>query len=147
VDREEDMQPLNRFIIRSALIRVNALNAIRNLPYEPLHEVTIRKHKSTRTLEQNNKMWAMLTDISKQVVWHGLRLTPEEWKEMVTAALKRQKVVPGIDGGFVVIGASTSKMSIKEMIDVIDFAYAFGADPDHPVKWSEPEIPNYGGLK
>ena len=130
---------INRFIIRSALIRVNALNAIRNLPYEPLHEVTIRKHKSTRTLEQNAKMWAMLTDISKQVVWHGLRLTPEEWKEMVTAALKRQKVVPGIDGGFVVIGASTSKMSIKDMIDVIDFAYAFGADPDHPVKWSEPD--------
>jgi len=83
-------------------------------------------------------MWAMLTDISRQVEWYNQYLLPEEWKEMITAALKRQKVVPGIDGGFVVIGASTSKMSIKQMIDVIDFAYAFGAE--HQVKWKEPEL-------
>ena len=92
-----------------------------------------------RTLEQNAKMWAMLTDISRQVQWYGEKLTPENWKDMITAALKRQKVVHGIEGGFVALGQRTSKMSIKEMIDVIDFAYAFGADPDHPVKWTEPD--------
>jgi len=101
--------------------------------------MTAKEVKSIRSLEQNSKMWAMLNDISKQVVWHGQKLHPEEWKQMITAALKRYRVVPGIDGGFVVIGASTSRMSIKEMIEVIEFAYAFGADPDHVVKWSEPK--------
>jgi hypothetical protein len=110
---------------------------IEEMPLEPIHEVIIREHKSKRTLDQNAKMWAMLTDISKQVEWHGLFLSKEEWKEMVTAALKRQKVVPGIEGGFVVLGTSTSKMSIKEMMDVIEFSYAFGAE--RQVKWKAPE--------
>jgi len=117
--------------------RINALQLIRGLVIAKPYELTIKEVKSIRTLEQNSKMWAMLTDIANQVNWHGIDLSKKEWKEMITAALKKQKVVPGIDGGFVVIGSSTSKMSIKEMIDVIDFAYSFGADPEHPVKWTE----------
>jgi len=118
---------------------MNAIRAVRELPTRPLHELKIREIKSIRTLEQNAKMWAMLTDISKQVEWYGERLTPENWKDMITAALNRQKVVPGIEGGFVALGSRTSKMSIREMIDVIDFAYAFGSDPAHPVKWTDPK--------
>ena len=126
------------YIIRNEHIRLNAIEFIRRLPTNPLWEITAKEVKNIRSLEQNSKMWAMLTDISRQVKWHGQWLRPEEWKQMITAALKRYKVVPGIDGGFVVIGASTSRMSIKEMIEVIDFCYAFGADPEHPVKWSDP---------
>ena len=117
--------------------RINALRFIRGLVIAIPYELTIKEVFSVRNLEQNAKMWAVLGDISKQVEWHGMYLSKEEWKEMITAALKKQKVVPGIDGGFVVIGASTSKMSIREMTDVIDFAYAFGSDPEHDVKWSE----------
>ena len=127
-----------KFVNRNEYIRENIVRFVRDLPFDPLHEVIIREIKSIRTLEQNAKMWAMLGDIALQTQWHGMYLCKEEWKEMITAALKKQKVVPGIDGGFVVIGASTSKMSIKEMIDVIDFAYAFGADPEHRVYWTEP---------
>ena len=127
------------FIIRDDHIRGNAIAMIRSLPLKPIYKISISEIKSIRTLEQNKKMWAMLTDISKQVKWHGMKLTPENWKDMITAALKGQKVVPGIEGGFVVLGQSTSKMSIAEMGDVIEFAYAFGSDPEHIVKWSEPE--------
>ena len=127
------------YIFRDDRIKQNAIEFIKRLPFKPMWEMTAKEVKSIRSLEQNSKMWAMLNDISKQVVWHGQKLHPEEWKQMITAALKRYKVVPGIDGGFVVIGASTSRMSIKEMIDVIEFCYAFGADPDHVVKWSEPK--------
>jgi len=128
------------YIIRDDHIRANAIEFIRRLPLNPLWKMTAEEVKSIRSLEQNDKMWAMLGDISKQVVWHGMKLSPEDWKQMTTAALKKYKVVPGIDGGFVVIGASTSRMSIKEMIDVIDFAYAFGSE--HNVKWSEPKKKN-----
>lgn len=80
-----------------------------------------------RSYEQNRRMWAMLTDVSQQVIWHGQRLSKEEWKDVFTAGLKRQKVVPGIDGGFVVLGSSTSRMSVAEMGELMELMEAFGA--------------------
>jgi hypothetical protein len=71
-------------------------------------------------------MWANLEDIAQQVVWYGVKLTKDEWKDVLTAALKKQKVVPGIEGGFVVIGARTSKMTVPEMTELIELSTAFG---------------------
>ena len=79
-----------------------------------------------RSLNQNRMMWANLEDIAQQVVWYGVKLTKEEWKDVLTAALKKQKVVPGIEGGFVVIGARTSKMTVPEMTELIELSTAFG---------------------
>lgn len=84
----------------------------------------------TRSQEQNRRMFAMLTDVSRQVVWHGQKLSKEEWKDVFTAALKRQKVVPGIDGGFVVLGSSTSRMTVAEMGELMELMEAFGAQQD-----------------
>ena len=89
----------------------------------------------TRTLEQNAKLWACLSDVSEQVVWHGRRLTAEEWKHVFSASLKRQDVVPGLDGGFVVLGVSTSQMSRRELSDLIELIHAFGAQQG--VEWSD----------
>jgi len=72
-------------------------------------------------------MWANLEDISQQVIWYGQKLHKEEWKDVLTAALKKQKIVPGIEGGFVVIGARTSKMTVAEMNELIELATMFGA--------------------
>lgn len=83
---------------------------------------------STRSLEQNARMWAMLTEISEQVEWYGNRLTAEEWKDVFSAAMKRAKVVPGLDGGFVVCGQSTSKMTRAEMSEMQTLMEAFGAE-------------------
>ena len=88
-----------------------------------------------RTLDQNAKMWPMLTDIARQVEWHGLKLSPEDWKDILTAALRKQRAVPGIDGGFVVLGMRTSKMGKELFSDLIELMYAFGAEQG--VEWSE----------
>jgi hypothetical protein len=95
--------------------------------------VTISEPK--RSLQQNALMWALLSDLADQVDWHGLQLTAENWKDMCTAAIKKQQVVPGLDGGFVVLGTSTSKMSKLEMNELIEFIYAFGAQ--HGVKFTD----------
>jgi len=118
--------------------RIAALQYIRSIPIEKPYELTIKEVKSVRTIEQNAKMWAMLGDIASQVNWYGQFLTKEEWKDVFSAGLKQQKAVPGLDGGFVILGTHTSKMSIKEMIDLITLMYAFGSEPEHLVKWSEP---------
>ncbi len=91
--------------------------------------------EATRTLDQNAKLWAMLSDVSQQVEWYGNRLTSEEWKDVFSASLKRQKVVPGLDGGFVVCGQRTSQMGKREFAEFIELIYAFGAQ--HGVKWSD----------
>lgn len=81
----------------------------------------------TRSLEQNSLLWALLRDVSQQVDWYGNKLTEEEWKDVFSASLKQQKVVPGIDGGFVVCGQKTSKMTKAEFSDLCELILAFGA--------------------
>ena len=93
-------------------------------------------HEPTRSLQQNAALWAALGDISRQVEWYGKKLTPHDWKHIFSSSLKQQNVVPGLDGGFVVLGISTSKMTIKEMSDLLELAHAFGAE--HGVRFSAP---------
>jgi hypothetical protein len=66
-----------------------------------------------RSLPQNDRMWAMLTDLAAQVKWHGLRLTADDWKLIFLDALKREvRMVPNLDGnGFVSLGRSSSDLS------------------------------------
>lgn len=119
------------FILANDLVRKNAQEAIKMAPQG--YFVTIKQ--PTRSLMQNNRLWALLTDISRQVDWYGRKLLPQEWKDVFTAAMKKQDVVPGIEGGFVVLGRSTSNMTKAEMNDLQEIISAFGAQ--HDVKWSE----------
>lgn len=98
-------------------------------------EIRVKPYRDTRSNEQNRKMWAMLTDLSKQVEWCGQWLTPEEWKDLLTASLTGQKAVPGIEGGMVMLGRRTSRMTIEQMTELIEYMHWFGAE--HDVEWSE----------
>lgn len=82
-----------------------------------------------RTLPQNDRFWAMLTDIARQAPWHGLKLSAEDWKLIILDALKREvRLVPNLDGnGFVNLGRSSSDLSKEEMTDAIEIMFAFGA--------------------
>ncbi len=126
--------------LRDAQTGINALQALgsRLKPYLLSgHRFEVNVIPERRSTEQNARFWAMLTDVSRQVIWHGQKLTPEEWKHMFSSSLKKQKVVPGIDGGFVVMGLSTSKMTKAEMGDLMTLIEAFGAN--HDVKFTAPE--------
>lgn len=101
-------------------------------------EIAVRRPSKKRSLDQNARLWAVLTDISKQVEWYGRHLSKEAWKDIFTAALERQDVVPGLEGGFVMIGGRTSKMTKKRFADLLTIIDAFGAD--HGVRWSDPAL-------
>ena len=90
-----------------------------------------------RSDAQNRRLWAMLADISAQVDWHGQKLASEDWKHVFTASLKQQRAVPGLDGGFVVLGQSTSKMTKAEMAELQELMEAFGAQQG--VRFTAPE--------
>lgn len=82
-----------------------------------------------RTLDQNSRLWAMLTDVATQLPWHGIKLSPDDWKLIFLDALKRElRMVPNIDGtGFVNLGRSSSDLSKEEMSGMIELIHAFGA--------------------
>lgn len=85
--------------------------------------------KARRTLEQNALLWAALTDIASQIVWYGQKLSAEDWKDVLTASLRRARVVPGIDAGtFVPLGMRTSDMTKAEFSELIELIHAFGAE-------------------
>lgn len=120
------------FILIDDMRRQRAIDAIRKAEAGQVVEIKAK----TRSLEQNARMWASLTDVSRQVDWYGKKLTPEEWKDVFSASLKKQDVVPGIDGGFVVLGRRTSQMTVREMSDLLSLMYAFGAE--RGVRFSDP---------
>ena len=89
--------------------------------------VTFQEAK--RTTDQNARMWAMLTEVARQVKWHGQRLSADDWKLIFLSALKQElRIVPNLDNtGFVQLGRSSSDLSVSEMADLIDLIAAFGA--------------------
>lgn len=111
------------FVLSHAEARRRAVQAVQDAPDG--HAVIIKP--PTRNLEQNALLWALLADVSEEVVWHGRKLSPTAWKHIFTSSLKRQDVVPGLDGGFVVLGLSTSQMSKAEFSDLIELIHAFRA--------------------
>jgi hypothetical protein len=120
------------FVLSHEVARSRAVEAVKNAPAGSIVQIK----PPTRSLESNAAMWAMLTDISNQVVWHGRKLDQASWKNVFSAALKRQDVVPNLDGtGFVVLGLSTSSMSKQEMSDLLELIQAFGAE--HGVTFKE----------
>ena len=93
----------------------------------PMTRVEFREPK--RSNEQNARLWACLTDIAQQNNYHGVKLSPDEWKLLFLDQLAREvKAVPSLDGtGFVNVGASSSKLSKQEMSDVLELIHAYAA--------------------
>lgn len=104
-------------------------------------DVAISRHDPNRNNEQNKKGWALWTDISNQLTWYGNKLSPEEWKDLLSHEWKAQKIVPGISGGFCALGVRTSKMKKREFSELIEITYAFGAT--NGVVWSEAALKQY----
>ena len=93
----------------------------------PFSRVTFSGPK--RSLDQNSKLWAMLTDISEQVEHKGMWLAPEDWKDLFMHALHQElRYLPALSGvGVVPVGRSTSNLSKEQFRDLIEVINAWGA--------------------
>lgn len=105
--------------------------------------VSIEAKGGTRTTEQNSLFWSLLGDLSRQCEWavdgQMVKLTPEDVKHILTASLKRhQRMARGIDGGLVILGQSTSRMTVAEMAELITLGHAYG--DQQGVRWSRTSL-------
>lgn len=100
---------------------------------------TVEFRAARRTGDQNNLLWSLLGQISSHVDWYGQKLSSEDWKDVLTASLRRARVVPGIEAGtFVPLGMRTSQMTKEEISELLELIYAFGAE--RGVKFRELEV-------
>lgn len=122
-------------VLHSDAIRERAIHWVTKAPAETRVEFKAPK----RSLPQNDRMWAMLTEVAQQLPWHGIKLSADDWKLIFLDALKRElRMVPNIDGsGFVNLGRSSSDLSKGEMADLITLIEQFGAN--HGVVFHDPE--------
>lgn len=113
-------------ILANDQVRQRAVNWCQKAPVGTRVEYKAPK----RTLPQNSRMWAMLTDVAQQVPWHGIRLSADDWKILFLDALKREvRMVPNLDGnGFVQLGRSSSDLGKDEMGELMELISAFGAN-------------------
>lgn len=83
-----------------------------------------------RSLSQNDRMWAMLSDVAVQKEHNGRKYTPDQWKCIFMHACGREvQFIPGLDGKtFLPWGQSSSDLSKHEMSNLIDFMAAWGAE-------------------
>lgn len=119
-------------ILRGGSQRDFAKHMIDRAPVDAV--VTIREAK--RTIEQNDKMWAMLSDVSRAKP-EGRRATPEVWKALFMHLCGHAvQFEMGLDGRPFPMGFSSSKLTKAQMSDLIECIYEYGAR--HGVRWSEP---------
>ncbi len=112
-------------VLRSQNDRKRAALWAHELPYG----TRVEFKEAKRSTEQNSRMWAMLSDVATQVRWHGVKLSPDDWKLIFLDGLKREvRMVPNMNGnGFVNLGRSSSDLSKAEMTDLIELVFMFGA--------------------
>ncbi len=97
--------------------------------------VTVRE--PTRNLEQNARLWAMLSDVSRAKP-EGRCWTPETWKAAFMHSLGHQvQFCEGLDNsGPFPLGFRSSRLTVRQMADLITTVAEYG--DRHGVVWSEP---------
>ena len=93
--------------------------------------VTVQEPK--RTNDQNATQWPILAAFANQLQWpvNGalVSMDPDDWKDLLSAAFRRERVrlAQGLDGGVVMLGMRTSKMSKETFSEWLNFLNATAA--------------------
>ena len=114
------------YILANPTARANCLEAVKTA--QDGFKVTIAE--PSRTLDQNAAQWPILQAFSEQLTWpiNGVmvKMDADDWKDVLTAAFKKEtvRIAQGLDGGMVMLGMRTSKMSKKEFSEYLEFLHA-----------------------
>lgn len=124
-----------RYLLRNNSVRQNCISAIQQLPTDTDKPLVVTISEPTRSLEQNAKLHAMLTDVSRQSMFMGKKRSVEFWKGLFVsgwqiATGQSPEIVPGLEGEFINIRESTSRMSVRKLAGVIEYVDAYCAMND-----------------
>jgi hypothetical protein len=98
-------------------------------------DAVVRVSAAKRTLDQNAKLWAMLSDLSRAKPG-GRVATPETWKALAMHACGfAVQFEMGLNGQPFPVGFRSSQMTKPQMSMLIEWLYQFGAE--NGVRWSD----------
>ncbi len=123
-------------ILSTTADRQRATNWIAKAPWG----TRIEFKASKRSIPQNDRMWAMLSDVAAQAAHSGRKFTPDQWKILFMHACGREvQFLPSLDGTtFIPWGQRSSDLSKEEMTELIEFIFVWGAE--HDVTFHEPAV-------
>ncbi len=125
------MEEKQQFFLRNEQVRSNSIDFIRKLPTNEKKPLVVRIAPMTRTLEQNSKLHAMLSDISKQCEFQGKKRDIDTWKAIFVSAHKiatggQAEMAIGLEGEVINLRESTAQMSVKRLASLITYIEAWG---------------------
>lgn len=98
--------------------------------------------------EQQRKVFnAACGDLAEQIVWHGNRLSKDDWRHFISGTVLGWRMLPGINRGegapgFVMLGGSSLNLSKEKCSEALDIAFGIGDAPweyeptqTRPVRW------------
>ena len=125
------MTDKQQFFLRNHQVRSNCIEFIKSLPANEQKPLVVKIQPITRTLEQNAKLHAMLTDIAKQCEFNGKRLDVDNWKAIFVSAHKiatggQAEMAIGLEGEVINLRESTAQMGVKRMASLIEYITSWG---------------------
>ncbi len=130
---------MKRVFILNPVSRPRAIAALQEAPDG--YAATVGE--PTRNLEQNSAQWPILQAFSDQMQWpvNGKMewITPEEYKDILTCAFKREsvRVAMGMDGGMVMLGQRTSKFTKAQFSEWLEFLHATAVEREIDLEYAE----------
>ena len=118
------------FVLAHSEARRRAMAAVANAPQG--WRITIEPPR--RSLDQNSLLWPLLQRFAEQALWpvNGamVQMDADDWKDVLTAAFRQetQRIAMGLNGGMVILGMRTSKMSKAQFSEFIEFIQSVAAD-------------------
>lgn len=118
------------FILAHTEARHRAMSCVAEAPQG--YTVTVQEPR--RNSDINAALHARLGEIADRVEWAGKRWDVETWKRLLVAAWtratgERTLILPALDGhGVDIVFRRTSKMTQREMSDLIEFINAWAAE-------------------
>lgn len=112
-------------VVRSTADRQRASKWCLNAPYG----CRIDFKETKRSIPQNDKLWAMLSDVAAQKEHGGKKYRADTWKMIFMHAWGHEvQFIPSLTGdGFIPMGFSSSDLSKNEMSELIEFVIAWAA--------------------
>lgn len=123
--RKEATEDAVKIVIRSRQDKIEIIELVKYAKENYIVSIT----PPTASDELTSRLHCAIRCVAKQVLWAGQKLSEEDWKRLLVAALYGQRVLPSPGGcGFVVLDRRTSRMSSATKHELTEFVYAFGAE-------------------
>ena len=129
---EREVMKKLTFEIRSPAHQQNAIHAVQQILPDPTKPIVVTIQERNRSIQQNARLHAMLSEISKKATYHGKARNIEFWKGLFVsgwqiATNQHPEIISGLEGELINIRESTATLSVKKISEIMDYIEAYCA--------------------